>query len=250
MTRGTIERSGSGYPAIGRFDVHVWLAVLDRPRGYVAESLRLLSEDELRRASQYKSERYRERFIIRRATLRSILAGYLGQKPHGLRFRYNPYGRPELSLDQQGSDFCFSVAHSSHVALYAVAQERDVGVDVEEVRHDLDVESIARRFFTGNEAAQLESVPVNSRLEVFLRCWTRKEAYLKATGEGLSRSLNSFAVPLAPGECSRDLPTGDSDGLDRWSFKDLNLGPDFRGSLAVRGEGWQIRTFKAVSPRG
>jgi 4'-phosphopantetheinyl transferase len=235
--------------ALAPGEVHVWCAALDRPAGEVRALARLLSTDERDRAERFHFERDRARFVAGRATLRLILAGYTHAGPEGLVLRQGRQGKPALvgepgALAEAGA-LHFNVSHSEGVALYAFALGRQVGVDVEHVRPVDDAEQIAARFFSPAECAALAMLPPDARLQAFFTCWTRKEAYVKAIGEGLSRPLEGFAVSLAPGEAAALLHVeGDPDEARRWRLEALAPAQDYVGALAAEGHGWRLACWR------
>jgi len=210
--------------------VHVWKIALDQP----AEEFRaLLSADESERASRFRVERGADRYTVGRGALRMILAGYTGAPPEALVFQYNGFGKPELA----GSDVCFNLSHSHEIALVAAARGRAVGVDVERIREPVMIERIAERFFAPAEARAIAALPPDRQARAFFNCWTRKEAWIKARGEGLSIPLNSFEVTLAPGEPARLVATRpDEEDAARWTLRELECGPGFAAALAVAGK--------------
>lgn len=229
--------------ALPKDEVHVWRASLEQPAGYVEELARLLSAEEQDRAARFLSQKHRERFIVARGVLRRLLGGYLATAPEELRFVYGTHGKPELA--EQHSGLRFNLSHPHLLALYAVARCREVGVDVEYPRPGTAIERIARRFFAGVEVAALESLPQALRSEGFFNCWTRKEAYLKARGAGITIDLDSFAVSLKPGEeavllgCEEDPKE-----VIRWRLHSLHPGSGYAAALCVEGDGWRLRCWQ------
>jgi 4'-phosphopantetheinyl transferase len=174
----------------------------------------LLSADERSRAGRFAFERDRRRYIVARARLRQLLGERLGVAPGSLQFVYNPHGKPALARRPGQRDLRFNVSHSGELAAYAFAEGRDVGVDVEAVRELPDADDIAMRFFSRRERAAYMRLPARERPQGFFNCWTRKEAFIKALGEGLSHPLERFDVSLAPGEPARFLRVGETSGRD------------------------------------
>jgi 4'-phosphopantetheinyl transferase len=216
--------------------VHVWRVFLDQPSWYVDGLAQRLSRDELARAERFHFERDMRRFVVGRGMLRTILGRYLAIDPRQVRFRYGERGKPHLADEFAGSGLRFNLAHSHEMALYAFTRGREVGIDVEHVRPLSDVEEIAERFFSAHENAEFRSLPESQELEAFYNCWTRKEAYLKATGDGLTRPLDQFAVSLAPGDLARLLRvTGDPAEISRWSLQALAPAPGYVAAVAVEG---------------
>jgi 4'-phosphopantetheinyl transferase len=229
--------------ALAEDEIHVWHVSLDRPPSDVRRLARMLSPDEQERARRYRGERLRERFIVGRGILRMLLSRYVGCPPGRLRFAYGARGKPALA-PAEGSDLRFNVSHSDGLALYAVARGREVGVDVERLRELPRAERIAERFFSTEETAALKAEPAERRVEAFFTCWTRKEAYIKARGDGLAHPLDQFAVSLVPGEPARLWVAGDGDAREiaRWSLDALPLAPGYVAALAARGRGWRLTT--------
>lgn len=220
-------------------EVHVWRASLEQPSERVHELVQTLSYDEMGRAERFRFRRDRRRFIVGRGVLRAILGWYLHIDPHQVRFRYGERGKPYL-VDESGSaTLRFNLAHSHEMALYAFTHGREIGIDLEYTRPLSDADEIAARFFSVRENAVFRSAPKSQELEVFYNCWTRKEAYLKATGEGLARPLNQFDVSLAPGEPAGLLHVeGDLEEATRWSIQALTPGPGYVAAVAAEGRDW------------
>ena len=177
---------------------HVWAAGLDQPAGQISSLEQILSPDEQDRAQKFKFENSRERFIVGRSLLRTILGSYLQVNPTQLRFIYSPRGKPSLENIFGHGALHFNVAHSQNLILIAVTRACPLGVDVEWANPIKDFEDIADRFFSKNETAKLKAAPADQRMAAFYSLWTRKEAYLKATGEGLSDALGEVEFTFLP----------------------------------------------------
>jgi 4'-phosphopantetheinyl transferase len=226
-------------------EVHVWRARL-QGRGSELDALdRLLSPDERARADRFHFPKDREQFIVARGTLRRLLSRYLSVEPVQVGFEYTSHGKPYLPLEAGGDTLRFNVSHSGGLALYAVTRRREVGVDIEMIRPEVAGEPLAERFFAPAEVAALRTLPSPQQPEAFFACWTRKEAYIKARGEGLSLPLSAFEVTLRPGEpaalCSTKTDPGEA---ARWALTALDPGPGFAAALAVEGHGWQLRCWE------
>ena len=227
-------------PPLTADDVHVWRVALDVGEAVLARLRETLADDERRRAERFHFEKDRRHFTAGRGALRSILAGYLGRRPQDVRFTYTNYGKPLLA-DESGMALRFNLTHSHGLALLAVALGRDVGVDVERVRDNLEGEQLAERFFSPREVAALLALPPALRREAFFHCWTRKEAYIKANGKGLSLPLDQFDVSLHPDEPAALLATHhDPAEAGRWSMRSLAPGDGFAAALAVEGQSWRL----------
>jgi 4'-phosphopantetheinyl transferase len=222
-------------------EIHVWRAELDRPEAAVERMARTLSPDEQERAKRFVLERVRTRFVAGRGLLRAILGRYLGREPHRLRFTYRERGKPALA-PAESTDLSFNVSHSGGVALFAVARGREVGVDVEQLRPMPRAERIAERFFSVPERRALAALPAARLVEGFFTCWTRKEAYIKARGDGLGHPLDQFAVTIAPDEPARlsAVGHGDASEIARWSLEGLPPGPGYVAALSAGGRGWRV----------
>jgi 4'-phosphopantetheinyl transferase len=222
-------------------EVHVWQATLD---DHEAASLRVfLAADELSRADRFHFAKDRNHFIVARALLRKLLAAYLGAGAAELQFSYAEKGKPSLA-DSGQSAVKFNLAHSQGRALYAFSRGREVGIDLEFIREDLESEKIASRFFSPAEIEALELVPPELRKQAFFECWTRKEAYIKARGEGLSLPLDEFDVSLRPGEPATLLRNHkEPREVARWRMRSIAVPTNFVAALVVEGHDWEMKTF-------
>lgn len=225
-------------------DVHVWLISLCLPAASVETLNRTLSRDERERVNRFHFQKDREQSIVGRGALRTILGSYLGAAPVQLSFCYNANGKPTV-IQEPGADAVrFNLSHSHEIALIGIARGREIGVDVERIRPVLADWQIARRFFSPREAADLRSLPADVRTEAFFSCWTRKEAYLKARGEGLSCPLDQFDVSLIPGAPPALLSTrGDPSEVSRWSLQALAPAPGYVAAIAVEGKSWRLKCY-------
>ncbi len=230
---------------LGNDEVHVWRAALNVQASHVQCLRRTLTADERSRAERFHFQKDREHFIVARGLLRAILGRYLDVEPSQLRFSYSPYGKPSLARESGSGDLCFNVSHADGLALYAVTRGRQLGVDIERVRADLADEQVAERFFSQQELAELRTFSGSMRSQAFFNCWTRKEAYIKARGEGLSLPLDQFDVSLAPGGPAALLSTaGNPQEAFRWSLRELNPGSGYVAALAAEGDDWQLKCWQ------
>jgi 4'-phosphopantetheinyl transferase len=221
---------------------------LDQPDWLVEHLRQWLAPDEQARAGRFHFDHDRARFIVGRGALRSILSGYVGAEPRQLQFVLGPHGKPTLAASC--GRLCFNVSHSKKLGLCAVSRHSEIGVDLEYIRPVADAERIAERFFSAQENAVLQSLPANQRQAAFFNCWTRKEAFIKAIGEGLSHPLNQFDVALVPGEPARFLSIGgDAQEALRWSLYHLSPGVGYTGALAVKGNDWQLSGWEWEIPK-
>ena len=190
----------------------------------------LLSSDEARRAERFRFEKDRNQFTIARGMLRTLLGRYVDTDPRALQFRFSDKGKPSLD----GSDVQFNVAHSGDLILLAFAPGSRLGVDVEQIRRDFATEDIAERFFSEQERQCLRDTPIGDRPDAFFRCWTRKEAYIKATGDGLSLPLQQFDVSFGADQPAQLLATRpDPIEAQRWHMYNLSVDKGYAAALVV-----------------
>jgi len=237
-----IEGSVASPAGLSKNEVHVWRIDLETVSVAEERWRTLLSPDERGRAERFRFPQHRQYFTATRALLRTLLGAYLSANSGELVFRYTAREKPFLSAGFSGDRIEFNVSHSGGVALMAFAQGRALGVDVEQVREQADHEAIARRFFSENEQHQLAAVGAPERHLAFFRCWTRKEAYIKATGDGLSLPLQDFdvSVDAASGNALLSTRPDPKEAL-RWSLRDLAAGDGYVAALCVEGQGWKLR---------
>lgn len=210
--------------------------------------LRVLSADEHERAERFHFRNDRNHFIAARGLLRLLLSRYLDLPPQQLSFSYSPYGKPALAGESERASLRFNVSHSHGVALYAFTLEREVGVDVEYIRQDVVNESIAEHFFSAQEVASLRALPAEVQPQAFFNCWTRKEAFIKARGEGLSFPLDQFDVSLVPEEPAALISIRNNPlEASRWSLQTLPIEEGYVAALAVAGHDWRLECWTLPS---
>src|SRR5262245_40794838 len=188
-------------------EVHVCRATFDWPAEALGSLEPILSSDERERMRRFHFERDRRCHLVARGLLRTLLGRYLGMAPDKLRFDYSPFGKPSLAAGLVQRPLQFNVSHAVEIVLIAIAAGRTLGIDVEHIRADIAVGEIAARFFSANEQGALATLAGDLQHGAFFDCWTRKEAYIKAIGEGLSLPLDQFDVSFLPGEPARLLAT-------------------------------------------
>jgi 4'-phosphopantetheinyl transferase len=216
-------------------EIHVWRASLDQLASLGEQLGQTLSADEQTRAERFHFTRDRQRFIISRGLLRNILGRYMGIKPELVQFRSGPYGKlalaetrpsieanPAVAAEWGNNTLQFNVSHSETLALYAFTRGREIGIDVEYVRPVAEAEQIAQHYFSTQESNILRNLPPDTQDEQFLIYWTRKEAYLKARGEGLT-GLETMQSELY----SSSVPTG-------WFIQQLRPAPGYVAALAIQ----------------
>jgi 4'-phosphopantetheinyl transferase len=190
-----------------------------------------LSAEECDRASRFRFERDARRYIVRRGHLRQLLARYLDCIPSRIQFVSNPFGKPSVAA----SDLRFNLSHSHGMALFAIARGREVGCDIEQCDPQFASEQIPERFFSLHEVRALRMLAQRDQTQAFFNCWTRKEAYVKARGCGLSLPLDSFDVSLVPGE-----PAALLHGCEGWSVRSLAPVTGYQAAVVAQGSDWQL----------
>ncbi len=230
------------WPALPPSEVHVWRATLDLGPVELQRAQATMTSDERARAARFHFPRDQHNFIAARGTLRTILARYVDRAPAQLEFCYSPWGKPQLTPGHDADGLRFNLSHSQGLALYAITRDREIGVDLEGVRADFAWEEIAGRFFAPREVEALRSVPAASQHRAFFNCWTRKEAFVKARGGGLSLPLDQFEVSLALGEPARLIATtGDPQEAPHWSIRELEPAAGYVAAIAVRAQKWELK---------
>ncbi|MDX6529270.1 MAG: 4-phosphopantetheinyl transferase [Blastocatellia bacterium] len=236
----TQSRLSELFPGLPPDQVHVWRVSLDQNPDRISESNEILSADERDRAARFHFAKDRNQFIEARAALRLLLSRYLELSPRELTFSFGSHGKPALA-QELSNNLRFNLSRRHGLALVAFASNREIGVDVELVRNDLALFEAAENFFSATESAAWRSLPADLQVRGFYNCWTRKEAYIKARGEGLSFPLRQFDVSLAPGEPARLIEVrGDTSEADRWTLHELPVNEGYVGALAIEGAGVEV----------
>jgi 4'-phosphopantetheinyl transferase len=230
---------------LGANDVHVWAAPLDMPPDSLSRLASMLSEEEKQRATRFRSDTHRNRFVAARGILRTLLGGCLDCGPDELKFDYGPTGKPALAGRYTESGLSFNVAHSQSLGLVAITRRGPIGVDVEFIRPMSDASGLVERFFSARENALFQSLPDHQKNIAFFNLWTRKEAWLKATGQGIAHSLNRVEVTFTPGEPARFLALpNESRAEDNWILRELLPAPGFVGAVAPPDSQFSISNFQ------
>jgi 4'-phosphopantetheinyl transferase len=235
------KQLGNNGVLTGRVDI--WSVRLDEPAKAGSEVV-VLSPDEIARASRFHFEKDRIHFTRCRSALRDLLAGYLAIPAAEIRFEYLTSGKPYLAAEQNPRALQFNVSHSANMALIAVGSEHRLGVDIEKIRGDVDTTALAERFFSLRERTGLQALPEHLRVPGFFACWTRKEAFLKATGEGLSFPLEDFSVTTHP-DLDPELEEikGSTDEGKQWFLADLGVVDGFRATVARERSPYRLETY-------
>ena len=222
--------------------IEIRMLRLDVSAAAVSDAEALLSRDERRRAQRFARSRDRRRFTVARAALRRHLAARLGVPPQTIDFAYGPHGKPCLAGSHAGADLCFNVSHCNDFAALAFAAGRDIGVDIEAMRPVPDAEAITGSFASAAERRAWESLAEGQKRRGFFNWWTRKEAFVKARGGGLSLSLDAFDVTFVPGAPARLLRVADATGGTGWSLQTFAPGPRLVGAVAFAAGDMEVET--------
>ena len=218
-------------PELGPGVVHLWQRRLQAPAEDISTCYELLSQEERERAGRFRVEKAHNNFVLTRGTLRLLLGRYLGIAPREVCFAYEVHGKPVL---EDGGGLCFNVSHADGLALVALVRQRAIGVDVENLDRKIEAERLAERFFSERERQALRPLCGEELQIAFFRCWTRKEAYIKAKGEGLSLPLHQFDVSISAGDGDALLATRpDPAEASRWTVSDVPVDAGYVAAVAV-----------------
>lgn len=230
-------------------EVQLWLVNLSQNDKSSDDDFELLSEDEQQRAKKYFYHKDQQRFTIIRSTLRKILGRYLKCSPRELKFSYGQWGKPELLQESFLNDqkICFNQSHSGDLCLFAFGLNCRIGIDIEKILSMSDIDELADRFFTAKEAAILRTFSGDKKLRIFFNCWTRKEAFVKALGRGLSYSVDQFEVSIVPGEPVEVKNIQNSEhAAIQWSMYDVAMGTNYAAALCVEGKVLNFQWWKGI----
>jgi 4'-phosphopantetheinyl transferase len=223
-------------------EVHLWRLDLDKV--VVAESRwrTVISQDEITRADRFQFADDRQNFTATRALLRILLGSYMTRNPRQLSFLYGPNGKPSLGPSHGAEEVQFNVSHSGARALIAIARGRPLGVDIEQIRENVDCESLTRRYFSRCEQDALSALEASEHCRGFFRCWTRKESYIKARGAGLALPLHAFDVSVSQAEKNLLLATRpDASEAALWSICGIEVGAGYEAALCCKGRDWVLK---------
>ncbi len=225
---------------LGSNELHIWQTSLDLDSTVRERLSAVLSSAEQERAARFAFAKDRNRFTVARAILRQLLGGYLREPPQDVVLDSLPDGKPILTATARIPSLRFNLSHSHEFALFAFCLNHELGIDIEKIRPQVAFEGIETRYFSTQERADLEALPLDLRPEGFFLCWTRKEAYVKAAGKGLKVPLESFSVSLTPGKAAV-LQSSDE---ERWSLYSLDPAAGFVGALAAEGRGHRLQFWE------
>ena len=237
----SLSRPHGASADLGESEIHVWRARLDVPRERLGRLERALTAGERERITSLASEVDRRRATASRGLLRNILAGYVERPAAELAFTFGPAGKPEMSAAAHGEPLHFNSTHSGDVLLVAVGRVPSLGIDVERIRPVARFERVARRAFSEEERRRIDALRPEEQNEAFITCWTRKEACVKAIGQGVWSAFGRFEVSLEPGASAAVLTVdGDSAAAAEWSLYHIEPAEGYVGALAARGAGWRV----------
>lgn len=226
-------------------EIHIWFVVLDQPVPVLEALVQVLAPDERTRAERFLFRKDRRRFMARHGILRMILERYLGITAAELRFSQGKNGKPAISETFGNVNIRFNISHSNGAALFAFARNKEIGVDIEYICALSGMEKIVERFFSANENDAMRALPDGQKRGAFFSGWTRKEAFVKALGDGLSCPLDKFDVSLSPAEPAGLLRIEGAPGeVSRWSIRDVNPAPDYAGAFAVKSRLFGVKHWR------
>lgn len=233
------------FEPLDRRRIDVWAVRLPESQDLAMRFRPILTRDETDRADRFLFDHLQYRFIVSRGALRVLLARYLGGAPAGIRLRYGSKGKPFL----ENPELQFNASHSSGLALFGFTRGCELGIDVERIRPLTEIREIAGQFFCPEEASELMSLSPDERTQSFFLCWTRKEAYIKAVGDGLWLPLDSFRVALKSSDPPRFHHLGESQTeAQAWTLHNLEPAPQYAAALAYRDRPRSVRLFPVIEP--
>lgn len=230
---------------LGRRDVHVWLANIDQLGALMGSLFMLLDDAEREQAIQFKFEILQQRYIVSHGILRELLSRYTDADPDRIEYRYGEQEKPYLNEAAHASDVFFNMAHSGGYALFAFSHFPQTGVDIEKRREVVEYEKLVTRYFSSREAAEFYSYPQHDRPRAFFDGWSRKEAYIKAVGAGLSYPLDSFSVALSVGsEIEIQIEGTRENEKGGWVLRSLDLVDGYSAALAIQGDVEKLQIYQ------
>ena len=228
--------------ALAYRELHIWRARLDAAEDFVKGLAAHLSPEEIARTGKFVFARDRTHFIVARGTLRTLLGLYLRKPPAAVALCTGPLGKPQLCEGIGEPPLKFNLSHSHGLALYGFAMQQEVGIDLEMLRPEIAAAQVAERFFSAREQRELQALPPELRVEGFFLCWTRKEAYLKARGDGLQMPLDKFDVTLTP-HGPVELASKDS---ETWTLTSFTPAPDYVAAVVTDGCAGSTQFFESA----
>ncbi len=221
------------HPILQNDEVHLWCADLNVPENTYKMLAKYLNNEEQNRAARFIREQDRSHFIAARGILRNILSRYINIAPHNIEFEYGEKGKPSLILEQNQRKIYFNLAHSNHLAIYAITSINHLGIDIEYSKRNIEALDIAERFFSKNEIASLRVLPSAEQLSGFYKIWTRKEAFVKAIGVGLSHPLDQFSVDGSLDKSAIKLHTQNPSIKNDWYIYNVAISQEYVAALSL-----------------
>jgi 4'-phosphopantetheinyl transferase len=219
---------------LSRRTVHVWRLIFNQLTDNLEFFTKTLSPNERDRADRFRFEKDKAHFIVFTGALKTIIGRYLNCDPRRIQFQYSEFGKPYLMANHDGDAFFFNMAHSNHLAVIGFGRILQIGIDIEFIRPIPDIDEIGKRIFSPNEYKKYHSLPENQKQTAFFNCWTRKEAFIKAIGKGLSFPLDRFSVSFAPGNSCRIIDIdGDTEKASKWSLVHFIPAKNYSAALAL-----------------
>lgn len=229
------------HPSLPHGEIHIWQADLNLQADHTDILWPLLSDREKPRAASFHFEQDRNRYIIAHGTLRQLIGRYLNVPAQEVLFNYGDYGKPELDTEHADGHIYFNMSHSSGTALYGFARACPIGVDIEKIKEISEMDNVVDQFFSANEKKIFNKFAPAKKMRAFYRCWTLKEAFVKATGQGLNFPLNSLDVSIDPDEAPRLFKVnGDEKEASQWLIQELTPGNGMAAAVSARGGPFQV----------
>jgi 4'-phosphopantetheinyl transferase len=248
MQQRSIDQVLHDFKRLPSGEIHVWSSALELDSESIGAWEAVLSQDERCRANRFRFGKDYVEFVLARSLLRCLIGSYLGLEAATIQFVYSPFGKPAIHPDLEPKGLRFNVSHSHGEALFAFSHNREVGIDLEFIPHEWDGSSLSQHFFSSRENEQLQTLADIEQKQAFFRCWTRKEAYIKARGEGLSLALNQFDVSLLAEEKAALLEVRpDAQEVNRWKMQDVAVKSNYAGALVAEGQDWNATQFRVTT---
>lgn len=223
-------------------NIDVWLCDLKKLSNNIDEFYSVLSEDEQERAEKLKIEDKRHQYIITRGSLRKCLGLLTEADPTVFKFKYLKHGKPVLEESSQYADISFNVSHSNDIALVAISRKQNIGIDVEKINYETDHQALVTRFFSKAEQAEFNTYSESTKAKAFCACWTRKESFIKATGDGVTYGLDTFDITVDPEE-QKPTITLHKASTETWSALNLPINDDYMACLASNTDTINVRCW-------
>ena len=229
-------------PKLSGGEVHIWRVDLDMPDDRWQALTSLLSDNEHAKAQRFHFAKHRRRHTVSHAALRILLGQYLARPPRDIDFRHNAHGKPRLA--GEGQRIKFNLSHTEDIMLAAFVLDSEVGIDIEAVTRHVDYMGVGQRWFSALESHTLQSLPEQERVDAFFRAWCRKEAYIKARGEGMSHPLQRFSVALDKHGPRLVEHLDDNRETSRWTFIDIDVAKNYRATVVAETANWQVDCYR------